>query len=607
VGYSFAIEDSNHKYYIPLRHEGGDNIPDAQEGLNYLREQAKIFKGEIVGAGLSYDLDFLQEEGITFPHIKFYRDVQIAEPLIDDLAMSYSLETISKKYLNYGKDEQLLREAAQIYHVDPKKELYKLPARFVGAYGEADADNPLKVLRRQEREIESQDLWDIFNIESKLLPILIKMRRLGVRVDVAKLEAIERWSAAEERKALEIVKNLSGVNVPFNDVWKAEIIAKPLEAIGCKVPITPKTKKPSIKSEYLDTIKHPVAEAIRRARKVNKIRTTFAQSIRDHMVKGRIHCVFHQLRSSGDEDEDGEGVGARYGRCSSANPNMQQQPNRDPEIGPMWRGIYIPEEGKLWGSFDFSSQEPRQTVHYAVSTSLGNVAANESARQTAAKYNEDVNTDPHQALANIIQGREATKDERFQAKTIFLGLSYGMGGYKLCTQLGLPTMKAVRDNNGKSVAVDTEAGQAIIQQGARVFEAAGEEGQKLLDRFNASVPFVRALARVCTQAVNKRGYIRTQAGRKCRFPKDLVGNYDWTHKALNRLIQGSAADQTKITMIALDEANVPMQLQIHDEIAVSVHDKEEAKLIVDIMEKAYKLSVPNKIDCEIGLNWGDAK
>ncbi len=619
AGISFALEDSNHKHYLPLRHVGGDNMEDIQQTLGWLRDQAKTFTGEIVGANLSYDLDFLWTAGINFPNIKMYRDVQVAEPLIDELQMSFSLESICRKYLGIGKDEKILREAATSYGIDPKKDLHKLPARFVGAYAEADAHLPLLVLRRQEKEIDNQDLWKIFNMESELLPALMRMRQRGVRVDLKRLEKVEQWCSDQEKLALGQVEQLSGVRIPFNSVWRAEGIAPALQAIGCKIPLTPKTQKPSIDKNFLNSVDHPVAHAINRARRVNKIRTTFGQSIRDHIIGDRIHCTMHQLRSSDDDDEDGEGAGARYGRCSSSNPNMQQQPARDPELGPMWRAIYIPEEGELWCSADFSSQEPRQAVHYAVTTKLGwvkvrsasgyiNVNADASARETAEKYINDPKTDPHQTLADIIMGRKATKDERSHAKIIFLGLSYGMGGAKLCKQLGYSTIMAVHDPISRSIVpADTPDGRKAIAQGQRIFEAAGAEGQALLDKFDAAVPFVRALTKVCQKSATAHGYIRTQAGRKCRFPKDSMGNVDWAHKAMNRLIQGSSADQTKISMIALDKEGFYLTGQVHDEILASVKNENEAKRIGEIMVDTYKLSVPNKVDVETGADWGSAK
>lgn len=619
AGYSFAIEDSPHKHYIPLRHAGGDNMENPDQALAYLRHQAKSFTGEIVGANLSYDLDYLFHSEVQFPNIKMYRDVQIAEPLIWEFARSFSLETICQKYLGIGKDEGILRDAAICYGIDPKKDLHLLPARFVGDYAEADAALPLLVLRRQEKEIEEQDLWRIYDMESQLLPVLVKMRQRGVRVSLDRLAQVEKWSKEQEQMALGEVEKLTEVRIPFNSVWQAAAIVPALQSIGCKIPVTPKTKKPSIDKAFLASIDHPVAVAIARARRVNKIRTTFCQSIRDHIIGDRIHATLHQLRTSSDDDQDGEGSGARFGRCSSSNPNLQQQPARDPEIGPMWRSVYIPEEGELWCSADFSSQEPRQAVHYATTVKLGNVKvrtpsgyvwvnADESAKEMAHRYNTDPSTDPHQQLANMIVDRVATKDERKDAKIIFLGLSYGMGGAKLCRSLGYPTMQAVYSSLTKgTVAADSEEGRLAIAEGSRIYEAAGPQGQELLDKFDASVPFVRALSKVCQKAANKYGYIRTQAGRKCRFERDDAGNIVDGHKGGNKLIQGSSADQTKQCLINLDKEGFFLQLQVHDEIIASVKNIAEAKRISQIMETTYTLAVPSIISLEVGPSWGEAK
>lgn len=618
-GFSFAIEDSNHKHYIPLRHAGGDNMENPEQAMAWLSHQAKNFKGEIVGANLSYDLDYLYEAGVEFPQVKMFRDVQIAEPLIYEFSRSFSLETIANKYLGVGKDEGMLREAAACYGIDPKKDMHLLPARFVGEYAEQDADLPLKILRRQEKEIDEQELWRIFDMESRLMPVLVRMRRRGVRVSLDRLSKVEEWSRQNEREALAQVEQLTGVRIPFNSVWQASAIVPALQQIGCKIPVTAKTKKPSIDKAFLSSIDHPVAHAIARARRVNKIRTTFCQSVRDHIIGDRIHASFHQLRTSSDDDADGEGSGARFGRCSSSNPNLQQQPARDPEIGPMWRSVYIPEDGELWCSADFSSQEPRQAVHYAVTTKLGSIKvrtengpvwvnADESAHLMAERYRNDPKTDPHQQLANLIVGREATKDERSSAKIIFLGLSYGMGGAKLCRSLGYATMKAVYSAETKSmVPVDSSEGKAAAESGSRIMEVAGAQGQALLDKFDQQVPFVRALSKVCQKAANKYGYIRTQEGRKCRFERDDDGNIIDGHKGGNKLIQGSSADQTKICMIELDKEGFFLTAQVHDEIIASVKTKKEAKRISEIMENAYRLSVPSIISLEVGPSWGEAK
>lgn len=619
VGYSFALEDGP-KFYIPLRHAGGGNVEDIGLALGYLREQAAAFTGEIVGANLGYDLDFLIEIGMQFPNIKHFRDVQVAEAIIDELQLSYSLETICQKYLGIGKDEGLLREAANAYKINPKKDMYLLPAQFVGEYAEADANLPLLALRRQEREIEAQNLWNVYNLESELLPVLVKMRRRGICVDLDKLDQVEKWSAEEERKALAKIKHITGVTVPFNSVWQATALVSALTAVGIKIPLTPKTKKPSIDKDFLEKIKHPVAEAINRARRVNKIRTTFAQSVRNHITNGKIHCVINQLRRSNDDDTEGEGSsGARYGRCSAQHPNLQQQPARDPEIGPLWRAIYTAEPGKLLCSADFSSQEPRQTVHYASITNLGRarifvdgayayVDANVSAKEMAERYRNEPGIDVHQAFANMVHGREATKQERTIAKNIFLGLCYGMGGAKLARSLNLPTMFAVRDKiSGRVVEANSEEGKRLVKEGNKIFEGAGLEAQKVLDQVDANAPFVKALSRICERAAAKNGYIRTAAGRRCRFPRDAAGNVDWTFKALNRLIQGSSADQVKLSLVACDKAGFDIILQIHDEVLANVNNKEEAEMIAQTMIDSYKISVPSRVDVSVVNNWGEVK
>lgn len=570
VGVSFAIEDGP-AYYLPVRHAGGDNL-EPEHVFHYLTDQAKQFKGDLVGANMNYDLDYLAEEGIWFSQVRFFRDVQIADPLIDELQTSYSLQAIGQRWGIGGKDETVLRDAAQMYGVDPKAGLWKLPARYVAEYGIMDVILPLRIIRRQEKEIENQDLWNIYNLESRVLPVLVKMRRRGVKIDQDKLSQIEDWCLAEEKKSLDFIKAQTGCDIPIGGVWRAKALVPVLEHIGVTVGSTAKGS-PNIDKNILDGIEHPVAEAVAWARKTNKLRTTFAASIRDHMVKGRIHCIFNQLAR---EDDDGSGVkGARYGRLSSEHPNMQQQPARD-EFAKMWRSIYVPDT-EFWASLDYSQQEPRVLTHYAV------LAYCTKAELAAKKYREDPNTDNHQMMADL------TGLKRTDAKQVYLGLCYGMGGAKLASKLGLPTKRIQHQRTGKWL------------------EVAGDEAQLILDTFDSHAPFVRELAKMCEQAAQERGYIITLAGRRCRFPKDAQGNYDWCHKALNRLIQGSSADQTKSAMVAADAEGHQLQLQVHDELDLSVDGREQAERIAEIMRTCIPLQVPSKVDIEIGPNWGEAK
>ncbi len=583
-GYSFAIEDGPAEY-VPICHAGGDNVVNPDAAFQYLRDQAKAFKGDVCGAGLQYDLDYLLEKDIEFKQARFFRDVQVAEPLLDELQFSYSLENIAIRRGLPGKDETLLRDAASAYGIDPKSEMWKLPARYVAEYGIQDARLPLQLLRRQERELEEQDLWKVYDLESRLLPVLVRMRRRGVRIDFDQLERVEVWSEEQERTKLDEVFHHTQVRIKVGDVWKAKCLVGALQAIGATIPKTTQGQW-SINKEFLAGIKHPVADAISRARKVNKLRTTFAASIRRYAIGDRIHCTFNQLRNEKD-DGSSDAQGARYGRVSCCDPNLQQQPKRD-DFAKMWRSIYVPDEGAIWSCNDFSQQEPRWLVHYA------ELCECRGAHIAAEKYRNDPLTDNHSMMARIIydltDSEEPTNAQRNPAKIIFLGKCYGMGGAKLAHNLGLPT-------------------KWILNRRSKRIEVAGDKAQGIIDLFNKQVPFVSQMAKKAEKRAGKRGYILTNSGRRCRFPAkniDGTGGWDWTYRGLNRLIQGSSGDQTKIAMVEADAAGYAIQLQVHDELDHSAADRKEAEALGKLMCNCIKANVPFRVDTETGKSWGEA-
>jgi DNA polymerase I-like protein with 3'-5' exonuclease and polymerase domains len=317
-----------------------------------------------------------------------------------------------------------------------------------------------------------------------------------------------------------------------------------------------------------------VADSILRARKFLKLKDTFVNSIREHQTEGRIHCTFHQSRGGAAFDTDDES-GAAFGRLSCTDPNLQQQPARDPEIGKMWRSIYVPDEGKQWASIDFSAQEPRLATHFAV------IAGCEGAEEFAWAWNKDPRMDMHKTVGTICSiSRDA-------AKTTNLGVMYGMGGGKLCRSLGLPTEKWI-DPRG-------------IER-----DVAGPEGKILLAAYERQFPFLKQLAKMATKRAEDIGYVRTILGRHCHFPES-GGKYQDTHKALSRVIQGSAADQMKQSLINCDKAGIEVQLSIHDELCLSVKDHDEAMKVRDVMVNAIELLVPSVCDVAIGSSWGEAE
>jgi DNA polymerase I-like protein with 3'-5' exonuclease and polymerase domains len=419
-------------------------------------------------------------------------------------------------------------------------------------------------------------------------------------VNQEKLEKIELWSIAQEQEALDKIRHETGIRVALGDVWKAEALAPALEHIGVKLQYTAQGKV-SVKKDILADVNHPVADAIAWARKVNKLRTTFAASIRRFQVNGRIHCTFNQIAREDDDLNQGaksDVQGARYGRLSCVLPNMQQQPSRD-EFAKMWRAIYEPEDGMEWCSNDYSQQEPRWTTHFAAVCKL------EGAAEACAEYHANPLLDNHDFMAKL------TGLKRKYAKNIFLGLCYGEGGAKLARDLGLPTRWAlVARGRGREMEYYETREEAIQIRQERgegyAFETAGLEAQAIIDAFDKRAPYIRKLADFAKERANKNGFIITGGGRRLHFEQKQDGGYDYTHKALNRIIQGTSADQTKKALVTLDKNGHYLQLQVHDEIAASVRNREEGAAIAEVMKNAMPARVPFRVDSEYGPSWGDS-
>jgi DNA polymerase I-like protein with 3'-5' exonuclease and polymerase domains len=606
VGFCLGFEapdGTRQGHYLPIRHLGGDNMDEGPEAVvRYVAAQAARYRGAVVGAKLDYDLDFSAELGIEFHPDATFKDVQVAEPLIDELQYTYGLDAILERHGLEKKDERVFQQAILDFGLtkkatgkNPKAHLWKMPARYTGAYGERDVVGPLELIERQEAVLAARGLERIWTLEQAVTPVLVRMRRRGVRVDNDQLDRMEAFSLREEGAAWAELQRLTGYLVSVGDGMKAEVIAKALDRVDI-LPGRTAQGKPSITKEWLEALDHPVGLVIRRARKMSQLRTTFVASVRAHQVNGRVHCTFNQIVRQTDEDEN-KTEGAAYGRLSCVDPNLQQQPARDPELGPEWRKVYLPDEGEEWNSGDYSQQEPRLAVHAAVASGGARIGARayESALAAAEQYKTDRSTDAHTLFCTMVHPdfgdweKARAKQTRTIYKNIYLGICYGEGEPKMCRELGLPTRVILNERTG------------------RHYEVAGDEGKAILDMIDKRVPYVKATARAVEKVAKARGYIVTMGGRQLHFPKDQFGNYDFTHKAFNRFIQGTAADQTKTALVVLDRAGIPLQLQVHDELVWSSADRGRSAEAARMMEECFPLNVPSKVDLEIGPSWGQAK
>ena len=564
VGIAVAVK--NWCGYYPIAHEGGGNM-DRTKVLKWFQAvlntpATKIFHNAM------YDVCWIRALGLSISG-KIV-DTMIASALVDENQMRYDLNNCSKRYTGKGKNETDLYAAAKDWGVDAKAEMYKLPAIYVGAYAEKDAEITLELWQELKKEIALQDINSIMDMETELFPCLVDMKFKGVRVDVEEAHKLKTKLLEQEKQSLYQVKKETGIDV---QIWAARSIGKVFDKLNLDYDTTEKTSAPSFTKNFLANHPHPLVKHIARAREINKAHTTFIDTILKHSYKGRIHAEINQLR--------GDNGGTVTGRFSYSNPNLQQIPARNKDLGPAIRSLFIPEEGHTWGCFDYSQQEPRLVVHYATLQNLYGVG------DVLEAYREG-DADFHDIVADMAE------IPRSQAKTINLGLFYGMGKNKLQAELGVSKEKA--------------------------------EG--LFKQYHSKVPFVKQLMDNVMRRAEDSGKIRTLLGRLCRFhlwepnqfgihkalPHDAALREHgpgikraFTYKALNKLIQGSAADMTKKAMLELHKEGIIPHIQVHDELDISVQDEQQAKLIKSVMEDAVSLEVPNKVDYESGPNWGTIK
>ena len=559
-----AIADANNTLYLPFAHEGGDNLPKNLV-LKYVSDQIKNASC-ILFANALYDMGWLHTLGISIDCT--VRDIQVAEALIDEEQFSYSLNNLSIKYLDRPKDEVHLKKAAEAYGVDPKAGLWKLAARHVGTYAEIDARNTWDIYQHQKPILAKANLTKIWELECKVTKVLLSMTLKGVPID---LLAAEEYNDILKKEEADLSSQFGNL-----DIWSPQQLGHYCETtLGIKVPRTDKGNF-SVDKFFLKGTNNPTLASIYKLRSINRLRKVFIEDIiLGQNYKGRIHADFKQTAS--------ERGGTRSGRLSSSNPNMQQVPKRS-DIGKKIRSLYIAEPDMLWCKADYSSQEPRLQVHYALLGDINTGKALPKAEEARAAFAAG------EKLYTFFEKETGLPYDT--CKMLCLGISYGMGNKTMATQLDI-----------------------------------GEEECKLVtEKFNAKAPFLRILFDNVMLRAKQKGEIKTILGRKAHFDfwmpsyddkpvkgydnatkkyKDQIKNLQraFVSKGLNRLIQGSAADQTKLAMVLAHDAGFDLRLPVHDEINAMVSTEAEAKELGKIMEEAITLKVPVVVDIDLGRTW----
>lgn len=583
-----GITTSRESKYFPVRHPETSNW-DEGPIISYLRDLF-LSPVRVVFHRAIYDLGWLTTAWkLPFPNN--IEDSMIMEFMLHEYEKTFNLDDSCRRNGIKGKDEHLLRQAADAYGCDPKKDMWRMPAKYVGPYGEQDGVATLELAKLLLPKIENQGAMEAYRLETDLIPMIIEMRRRGIRINSSYCEELKEQFIVERDATLnEISRRLNvGREVTIGDLNSPIFLTKLFNSENIPIPQIVKKKgedsRPTFEADVISKIDHWLPSMIVEAKQMNEASNKFIGNyIQNFTHKGRIHAEIHQTKS-----DDG---GARTTRMSYSDPPLQQIPSRNPRIKRRIRTAFEAEVGEIWGALDYSQQEYRLIVHFAYLMKLPGAA------EAVQQYLSDPRTDFHTLVANM------TKLPRKRAKDVNFAKAFGAGIPKFALMTGMSL----------------------------------EEAEATMNQYDDEMPFVKRLGEESSSLASNRGYIRLLDGARSHYdlwePRwqdgkllaavkhDVALSYardpehPWyrkklkramTHKAMNSLIQGSAARMTKLSMRACYREGLLPLLQMHDELDFSFNNPNDAKLAHELMRDTVGLQVPVVVDSEFGTNWGEAE
>ena len=580
VGIAVAWGETS-QTYISVRHPDTPSFESSQI-KSWLTELFRQDNTRFIGHNLGYDIPWLDHQfKCGWP--KNIEDTAALAVMVDENRYSYQLDALCKDYGLPGKDETLLREAISAFGLkDAKGELWRLPAKFVAPYAEQDARATLELFKRLYPICEKEATVDAYRLECDLIPVIADMRRRGIRVDVKKAEEAVIHFASERDVILSEISRNMGKTIVMDHIRSPQWLIEAFTQEGIPFPKTEKGNA-SFGADWMSKHEHWLPKLITRAKQLEDASSKFfGNYILFFARNGRIHPSIHQFR--------GDDGGTRSHRMAYSSPPLQQAPSRNGEFASVFRGVFLPEKDQIWAACDYSQQEYRLLVHYS------ELIKATKASEAGDAYRKDSSTDFHSFVASMT---------------------------------GLPRKKA-KDCN---FAIAFSAGR---QQLANMSGMTLEEATRVLEQYNTQMPFVKELSTACSKKVEKDGYIKLIDGARSHFPfwecaeygiRGLPASKDealrktktpgdawygkrlrraYTHKATNRLIQGSAARMTKKAMLDCHNAGLTMLISVHDELGFSVSSKKEAEYASQIMRDAIPLTIPVLTDLEYGHSWGDS-
>lgn len=616
-------EDADHVAgYAPVRHPDTDNFTPEQVGA-WLRDLVASGTRLFFQNG-PYDLGWAWAEwGVQLP---------LGYPMDDALAMSfmdnenhltYNLDDICRREGLPGKDEALLREAAAVY-LDPglaargqrakkftltnkllKSNLWRLPARYVGGYATIDTVATARAILKLWPRLRAQNLEEAYRLEMNLVPVVQRMRARGIRVNVdAAQRDVQAFRGRRDALLAEIGRRLPGraQSVSMENLRTNRWLEPTFQALGIKYPRTAGTGahpdgQASFTKDWMARDAHWLPPMIVKAEQYDGMSEKFlGEFLLGFAHRGRIHSEVHQYKS-----DDGGTVSYRL---SMSQPPLQQAPSPDidAECGLAFRDKFQADEGEIWYARDYSQQEYRLTAHFAA---LCEVLGGEEA---VAAYRRDPSLDYHKFVADL------SGLPRSKAKIQNFAILYGEG--LAATALKLNVSREDADALRKDIAVKAPFGPALSDYTRSAAQSSGYI--KLID--GARCRFDEWEAGWLTREERARGHRERWPMNPCSRAeaeaRRKIENHPWRgvrlkrahlHKAMNRLVQGSAARMTKRAMWECALAGAVPLLQVHDELNFSLGDPALAARTVEIMRDVLPLRVPMKVDAGSGATWAAAK
>lgn len=558
VGLALAV-GPDEGYYVPLGHQTGD----PQLSWEVVRGRLEPFLKDLAipkyAHNAGYDVLVLARHGLQTRGVTF--DTMLAEWVLDPASRNLGLKNLARLRLGL----EMTEIKTLIGSGKSQRSMAQVPVSQAGPYAAADAYATYSLVEPLEKELRERQLWSLFtDVEMPLVPVLVAMERSGVKLDVDYLRAMSETLTHRLAELTEQIQRLVGRS--FNIGSTQQLSDALFVTLGLSAKGIRKTKSGhySTAADVLEKLRgqHEVINFLLEQRTLSKLKSTYVEALPQlvNPATGRVHTSFKQ-------------TGTVTGRLSSRNPNLQNIPIRT-EQGRQVRRAFVAEEGWLFLGADYSQVELRVLAHISQDPGL----------LEAFRQGEDI----HRTTAAAVYGvppSDVTYDMRRVAKTANFAMVYGSSAFGLAQQTGLTQDEAVQ----------------------------------FIEAYFGRFPRVRAYIENTKKQAAQKGYVETLLGRRRYFPelapdsRARGGQRRAAERmAINAPVQGTAADVIKIAMIrlhrALQERNLRsrMILQVHDELVLEVPQEEMdavRPLVVEIMEEAFDLDAPLKVDAEAGPNW----